>query len=108
MRCKTYRNFLYTLTKENQWIYYTKSESNWNKSRNTWKRIKTISLIKDVKTTFPHSIEFNNRAIKDPTAMSNVINNYFLSIAEKTKSNIKFLPKHYTGYHLKQTQIRSS
>ena len=30
--------------------------------------------------------------------MSNVINNCFTSIAEKTKSNIKFSPKHYTDY----------
>ena len=30
--------------------------------------------------------------------MSNVFNNYFSSIAEKTKSNIKFSPKHYTDY----------
>ena len=30
--------------------------------------------------------------------MSNVFNNYFTSIAEKTKSNIKFSPKHYTDY----------
>ena len=30
--------------------------------------------------------------------MSNVFNNYFTSIAEKTKSNIKFSPKRYTDY----------
>ena len=30
--------------------------------------------------------------------MSNVFNNYFFSIAEKTKSNIKFSPKYYTDY----------
>ena len=30
--------------------------------------------------------------------MSNAFNNYFTSIAVKTKSNIKFLPKHYTDY----------
>ena len=30
--------------------------------------------------------------------MSNVFNNYFTSTAEKTKSNTKILPKHYTDY----------
>ena len=30
--------------------------------------------------------------------MSNVFNNYFTSIAGKTKSSIKFSPKHYTDY----------
>ena len=46
----------------------------------------------------PHSIEFNNRTITDPTAMSNVFNNYFTSIAKKTNSNVKFSTKHYTDY----------
>ena len=46
----------------------------------------------------PHSIKFNNRTITDPTAMSDVFNNYFTSIAKKTNSNIKFSPKHYTDY----------
>ena len=73
-------------------IYYTKYfESNWN-NRNTWKRIKTIISIKNITTTIPHSIEFNNRTITDPTTMSNVFNSYFTSIAEKTKPNIKFSP----------------
>ena len=30
--------------------------------------------------------------------MSNAFNNCFTSVAEKTKSNIKFLTKHYTDY----------
>ena len=30
--------------------------------------------------------------------MSNVFNNFFTSIAGKTKSNIKFSSKHYTDY----------
>ena len=95
---KKYRNLLSTLPKESKQIYYTKYfESNWN-NRNTWKGIKTIISIKNITTTIPHSIEFNNRTITDPTTMSNAFNNYFTSIAEKTKSNIKFSPKHYTDY----------
>ena len=77
--------------KESKQIYYTKYfESNWNNIKNTWKGIKTIIFIKNITTTIPHSIELNNRIITDPTAMSNVFNNYFTSIAEKTKSNIEF------------------
>ena len=96
---KKYRNLLSTLLKESKQIYYTKYfESNWNNIRNTWKGIKTIISIKNITTIIPHSIEFNNRTITDPTTMSNVLNNYFFSIAEKTKSNIKFSPKHYTDY----------
>ena len=33
-----------------------------------------------------------------PITMSNVFNNYFTSIAERTKSNIKFSLKHFTDY----------
>ena len=54
----------------------------------------------------PHSIEFNNRTITDPTATSNVFNNYFNSIAKGTNCNIKFLPKHYTDY-LSYTNINT-
>ena len=47
----------------------------------------------------PHLIEFNNRTITGPTAMSNVCSNYFTLIGEKRKSSIKFeSPKHYMGY----------
>ena len=96
---KTYRNLLSTLMKQSKQIYYTKYfENNWNNIKNTWKGIKTIISIKNITSTVPHSIEFNNRTITDPTAMSNVFNNYFTSIAKKTNSNIKFSPKHYTDY----------
>ena len=77
---------------------YTKYfENNWDNIKNTCFKNNMIS-IKNITTTMPHSIEFNNRTITDPTAMSNVFNNYFTSIAKKTNSNIKFSPKHYTGY----------
>ena len=106
---KKYRNLLSTLLKESKQIYYTKYfESNWNNIRNTWKGIKTIISIKNITTTIPHSIEFNNRTITDPTTMSNVFNNYFTSIAEKTKSNNNCRPNIIQTTYQIQTQIRSS
>ena len=54
--------------------------------------------VKNITTAVPHSVEFNNRTITDPTSMSNVFNNYLTSIAKKTNSNIKFSPKHYRAY----------
>ena len=96
---KTYRNLLSTLMKQSKQIYYTKYfENNWSNIKNTWKGIKTIISIKNITTTVPHSIEFNNRTITDSTVMSNILNNYFASIAKKTNSNIKFSLKHYTDY----------
>ena len=67
--------------KESEQIHYTKYfESNWNNIKNSSKEIKNIIIsIKNIRTTILHSTEFNNRAITDPTAMSNVFNNYFTS-----------------------------
>ena len=85
--------------KQRKQIYYTKHfENNWNNIKNTWKGIKTIISIKNITATLPHSTKFNNKTITDPTAMSNVFNNYFTSIVKKINSNIKFSPKHYTDY----------
>ena len=82
--------------KESKQIYYTKYlESNWNNIRNTWRGIKAIISIKHITTTIPHSIEFKKRTIPDPKSISSVFNNYFTSIAENTKSKIKYLSKHY-------------
>ena len=79
------RNLFSTFLKESKQIFYTKYfESNWSNIRNTWKRIKTITSIKNITTVIPHSTEFNNRTITDSTAMSNVFNNYFISVAERT------------------------
>ena len=67
-------------------------------SQNTLKVINTIILIKNITTTIPQSIGLNNRTITEPISMSNVFNNYFTSIAEKTKPNIIFFPKNYIDY----------
>ena len=90
---KTYSSLFSTLMKQSKQIYHTKYFEN-----NTWKGIKTIISIKNITTTVPHSTEINNRTITDPTAMSNVFNNYSTSVAKKTNSNIKFSPKYYTDY----------
>ena len=85
--------------KQSKQIYYTKyCENNWNNIKNTWKGIRTIISIKNIAATVPHSIKFNNKTITDPTAMSNVFNNYFTFIVKKINSNIKFSLKHDTGY----------
>ena len=43
-----------------------------------------IISIKNIATSVPQSVEFNNRTITDPTAI-NVFNNYFTSTAKKNK-----------------------
>ena len=61
------------------------------------KESKSLISIKNITTTIFHSIEFYNRTITHPTAIS-VFNSNLTSIPENTKSNIKFSPKHYTEY----------
>ena len=46
----------------------------------------------------PLLIEFNSRNIADPTALSKLMNNYFTSITEKTKDNLKLSTKNYTDH----------
>ena len=85
--------------KQSEQIFYTKYfENNCNNIKNTWKGNKTIISIKNITTTVPHSIKFNNRTVTGPTALSNVFDNYFTSIAKQTNSNIKFSRKHYRDY----------
>ena len=80
-------------------------ESNWNNIENAWKGIKTIISIKNITATVPHSIEFNNKTITDPTAMSNVFNNYFTSTAKKKTLISNFHQNITQTTYLIQTQI---
>ena len=80
-------------------MYYTKYfENNLNIIKITWNEIKIITSIKNITTAMPLLIDFNSRNITDPTALSKLINNYFTSITEKTKDNLKLSTKNYTGY----------
>ena len=84
--------------KQSKQNYYTKYfENNWNNIKNTWKGIKTIISIKNITATVPHSIEFNNKTITDPTAIiissldshkSSVPNSIPLKILKLLKNDI--------------------
>ena len=65
-------------------------ESNWNSIKNTWKGIKSIITIKDFSTDIPKSLSVDGATISNPLPISNIFNNYFSSIAGKTKLNISF------------------
>ena len=104
----TETSFLHKWREVNKFIMHNALKVTGITWKNTWKGIKTIISIKNITTTITQSIEFNNRTIEDPTAMSNVFNNFFTSIAEKTKSNIKFCPSIMQTTYLIQTQIRFS
>ena len=60
--------------KQSKQICYKKYfENNWNNIKNTLKGIKTIISIENIATTITNLINFNNRTITDPTAVSIVL-----------------------------------
>ena len=71
-------------------------ESNIKNLKNTWKRIKSIILLKNSASSSPNLLNFNNELASDPLKIANVFNNHFSSIGEKTQSKISFSNKNYT------------
>ena len=83
---KNYRNLLSTLMKKSKQAYYNKYfETNWSNIKNTWKGIKSLIFLKSVVSSAP-------------TDIANTFNNYFASIAETTKNNIKNSHKDFSDY----------
>ena len=59
-----------------------------NNTKNTWKVIKSIVTIKNTWSDFPKSLSSNGSTFTNQVEISNIFNNYFASIAEKTKLSI--------------------
>ena len=69
-----------------------------NDIKNTWKGIKSIMTIKDLSSDIPKSLSSNGSTITNQVEMSNVFNNYFTTIAEKTKENVNPLHKNFSDF----------
>ena len=67
-----------------------------NNIKNTWKGIKSIITIKNIYSDIPKSLFCNGSTITNKVEISNIFNNYFATIAEKTKENIDPSPKHFS------------
>ena len=80
-------------------------EPNWNSIKNTWKGIKSIITIKDFSADIPKSLSVDGATISNPLAISNIFNNYFSSIAGKTKLNISFSHKHFSDFLKNRSNI---
>ena len=97
---KKYRNLLSNLMKKSKHVYYDKYfERNWNNIKNTWKGIKSLISLKSVASSVPIVLSLDNGdTITNPYDIVNTFNNYFASIAETTKRNIKYAHKHFSDY----------
>ena len=96
---KNHRNLLSTLIKQSKHKYFNKYfEDNWNNMKNTWKGIKNIITLNNLSSDIPITLSVNDVTISDPCDIANTFNNYFSSIAKKTKDNINYSHKHYSDY----------
>ena len=86
--------------KRSKQAYFDKYfEANWNNIKNTWKGIKSLITLKSVASNVPTVLSLDNGdTITNPYDIANTFNNYFSSIAETTKKNIKYSHKHFSDY----------
>ena len=63
-----------------------------------WKRIKSLISLKSVAFYAPSVLFLDNGdTISNPFDIANTSNNYFPSIDETTKNNIKYSHKHFSS-----------
>ena len=98
LQYKNHRNPLSTLLKKSKENYYKKYfGSNGNNAKITWKGIK--SIIKDITSSVPRTIsEGENFLITHPYDVANIFNNYFPSVADTAKENIKYSHKNFADF----------
>ena len=86
--------------KRSKQAYFDKYfEANWNNIKNTWKGIKSLITLKSVASNVPTVLSLDNGdTITNPYDIANTFNNYFSSIAETTRKNIKYSHKHFSDY----------
>ena len=84
--------------KKSKQAYYDRYfEKNWKNIKNTWKGIKSLISLKTVVSSIPTVLSLDNGdTITNPYDIANTFNNYFASIAETTKKNIKYTHKHFS------------
>ena len=80
-------------------------ETNWNGIKNIWKGLKSILNIKNISGDIPKTLTIDGTTISNPTEISDIFNNYFSSIATKTKLNISFSHKHFSDFLKNRSNI---
>ena len=79
--------------------------TNWNSIKNTWKGLKSILNIKNISAEIPKTLSVDGTTISNPMDISDIFNNYFSSIATKTKLNISFSHKHFSDFLKNRSNI---
>ena len=68
-----------------------------NNIKNTWKGIKSVITIRNT-SDFAKCLSSNVSTFTNQLQISNIFNNYFASIAEKTKISINYSHKHFSDF----------
>jgi hypothetical protein len=70
-------------------FYIKYFNNNLNNIKNTWKGIKEVINIKSTSHNAPTQLNLNENIITDHTTVSNIFNNYFISVNKKLHSQIR-------------------
>ena len=99
IKYKTYRNMLSTLMKKSKQNYFIKFfENNLKNLKNNWKGIRIVISVKNSSSNSPALLTYQNENIDNLERLTNIFNNYFSTIGEKTQAKIKHSHKNYTDY----------
>ena len=72
--------------------------TNCDNIKNNWKGIKSILNINNTHSNIPKILVSNNTTSAEPIEIANIFNNFFTSIAAKTKESIKYSHKHFSNF----------
>ena len=63
--------------------------NNWDNIKDTWKCIKSILNVNNTQSNIPKILVSNDTRSAEPIDIANIFNNFFTSVAAKTKESIK-------------------
>ena len=90
---------LSTLMKKGKMNYYNHYfKTNYDNIKNTWKGKKSILNININQSNIPKILVSNDTTSTEPIEIANIFNNFFTSIAAKTKESIKYSHKHISNF----------
>ena len=72
--------------------------SSWNNAKIIWRDIKSIITLKNLTSSVARIISQGESLIINPHDIANIFNNYFSSVADTAKGNIKYSHKHFSVY----------
>ena len=75
--------------------YNHQFKTDWDNIENTWKDIKPILNINNTYSNIPKILVSNDTTSIVPIEILNIFNNFFTSIAAKTKESIEYSHKYF-------------